>query len=124
ITARVLKDLGQSQTRESRINLGAAVIDDVLGLEILAVVTGVITAANAGTEMGLGPVVAIVAKSVGFLVVAVVIGRWVAPQALYQAARLRARGAALAVSLAICFFTAYLAYWIGLAPIIGAFAAG
>jgi len=42
----VLKDLGRSQSNEARVVLGAAVIDDVLGLVILAVVTGIITAAN------------------------------------------------------------------------------
>ena len=48
ITARVLRDLGMLQTREARIILGAAVLDDVLGLVVLAVVTGVIAAADAG----------------------------------------------------------------------------
>src|SRR5688500_11377690 len=51
ITARVLKDLGKSQTPEARIILGAAVIDDVLGLVILAAVSGVITAADQGGSM-------------------------------------------------------------------------
>src|SRR2546423_10970403 len=49
ITARVLKDLGRAQSPEARIILGAAVIDDVLGLVILAVVAGVITAPDRGS---------------------------------------------------------------------------
>ncbi|MEZ4457275.1 MAG: cation:proton antiporter [Gemmatimonadales bacterium] len=124
ITARVLKDLGVVQTRESRIILGAAVIDDVLGLVILAVVTGVIAAADAGTAMSYGAMGVIVGKSVGFLFGAVVIGVWLAPRVVRWSARLKGKGAGLAVSLAMCFLTAYLAYYIGLAPIIGAFAAG
>src|SRR5690242_43351 len=48
ITARVLQDLGRSQTAEARVILGAAVIDDVLGLVILAVVSGVVAAAGRG----------------------------------------------------------------------------
>ncbi len=124
ITARVLKDLGRSKTPEARIILGAAVIDDVLGLVILAVVSGVIVAANAGTAMSYGAMGTIVGKSVGFLVAAVAIGVWFAPRLVAWSARLRTKGAALGVSLALCFITAFLAYQIGLAAIIGAFAAG
>ena len=51
ITARVLKDINQLQSRESRIILGAAVIDDVLGLLILAVVAGAIKATSAGEAL-------------------------------------------------------------------------
>ena len=64
ITARVLKDLGRSRDKESRIILGAAVIDDVLGLIALAVAAGVITASNrpgGGGELPWGDMVAIVA---------------------------------------------------------------
>ena len=124
ITARVLKDLGKSKTPEARIILGAAVIDDVLGLVILAVVSGVIVAANAGTAMSYGAMGTIVGKSVGFLVAAVAIGVWFAPRLVAWSATLRTKGAALGVSLALCFITAFLAYEIGLAAIIGAFAAG
>ena len=56
ITARVLKDLGRIASPEGQIILGAAVIDDVLGLLILAVVSGIISAANAGAEMSYGDI--------------------------------------------------------------------
>ena len=124
ITARVLKDLGRSRTDEARIILGAAVIDDVLGLLILAVVTGVIAAADQGTAVSYGSLAGIVVKSIGFLVLAVLAGLAVAPRLVRWSTLFRGKGAAQAVSLALCFTTAYLAYWIGLAPIIGAFAAG
>ena len=124
ITARVLKDIGQSQSAEARVILGAAVVDDVLGLVILAVVTGIIAAANAGTTMGYGSIGAIVGKSLGFLVGAIAIGYWLAPRLVHWSSHLRSRGASLAVSLSLCFVTAYAAYAAGLAPIIGAFAAG
>jgi Kef-type K+ transport system membrane component KefB len=124
ITARVLKDLGQSQARESRIILGAAVIDDVLGLVVLAVVTGAIAATNAGTTMGPGAMGTIFLQAFGFLTGAVVVGLAVSPRVVRWSAALRSRGAPLTVSLALCFVTAYLSYLLGLAPIIGAFAAG
>src|SRR3954470_10233781 len=68
ITARVLKDLGKTSTRESKIILGAAVIDDVLGLVILSVVAGTIAAANTGGSLNGLDTLAIVGKAVAFLV--------------------------------------------------------
>lgn len=124
ITARVLKDLGRAQSAEARIILGAAVIDDVLGLVILAVLTGVIAAADAGRAMNFGQVGAIVLKAAVFLVGALALGLLVSPRLFHLASRLRARGVLLAVGLAFCFLLSWLASAIGLAPIVGAFAAG
>lgn len=124
ITARVLADLGKLRTRESKIILGAAVIDDVLGLVILAVVSGVITAANTGEEMNSLAALAIIGKALAFLVGAILIGGWLSPHAYRLASRLNVKGVLLALSLGICFFLSYLADRIGLATIVGAFAAG
>jgi len=124
ITARVLADLGKLAARESKIVLGAAVIDDVLGLVILAVVSGVITAANTGQELDSLAALAIIGKAVAFLVGAVVIGGWLSPRIFRLASRLEIKGTLLALTLGFCFLLAYLAEWIGLATIVGAFAAG
>src|SRR5687768_14000662 len=124
ITARVLGDLGVLKTRPARIILGAAVIDDVLGLVVLAVVTGVIQAAASGTELGAGAVVVIIAKAVAFLVGALVIGGYLSPRLFRRTIALRAGGVVQAVSLSFCFLLSYLALLAGLAPIVGAFAAG
>jgi Kef-type K+ transport system membrane component KefB len=124
ITARVLQDLGRSQTIEARIILGAAVIDDVLALVVLAVVSGLVVAADAGGTMGGGAIAAIVAKALVFLVGSLAIGVAVAPKLFQMASRLRGRGALLATGLVLCFLLAWLAGAIGLAPIVGAFAAG
>ena len=124
ITARVLRDLGESQSPEARIILGAAVIDDVLGLIILAVVTGAIVAADRGGSLSLGEIGWITAKAVGFLAGAILVGRAMAPRLFRLAARMRTGGALLVTSLVFCFVLAYLAARVGLAPIVGAFAAG
>lgn len=124
ITARVLKDLERSTAPESRIILGAAVIDDVLGLVILAVVSGVIEAADAGGVLAMSDIALAVAKALGFLVGALVLGLWLSPRLFRLASRLRVRTVLLAVGLAFCFALAWLADLIGLAPIVGAFAAG
>jgi len=124
ITARVLRDIGQSQSKEARVILGAAVIDDVLGLVALAAVSGIIAAADKGQSATLGPIAIIVGKAVLFLGGSVGIGVMLAPFLYRNAARLRGGGVLLGVSLAFCFFLAWLAGVFGLAPIVGAFAAG
>ena len=124
ITARVLKDMNRLQTREARIVLGAAVIDDVLGLLILAVVAGAIKAAGAGESLKAMDVVIIAAKSIAFLVGAILAGHFIVPHLFRGAGRFESRGVLLALSIAFCFLMAWLAAAVGLAPIVGAFAAG
>lgn len=119
ITARVLKDLRKLNLPESRIILGAAVIDDVLGLVVLAVVSGIVTAG----AISLTTATVILLKAVGFLVLATLIGRWLAPH-LGRAAMALGIGTKLAAALVFCFVLSYLADGIGLATIVGAFAAG
>ncbi len=124
ITARVLQDLGRSKTAEARVILGAAVIDDVLGLVILAVVGGVIAAADRGATMSVGEVVLVLAKAVIFLFGALALGVYLSPRLFRIASRLKGRGVLLATALIFCFGLAYLAAHVGLAPIVGAYAAG
>ncbi|HJQ30647.1 MAG TPA: cation:proton antiporter [Pyrinomonadaceae bacterium] len=124
ITARVLRDMGRLQTRESRIILGAAVIDDVMGLLILAVVAGAIRASAAGGTLALSDVAIIAGKSVAFLVGAVLVGHFLVPHLFRGAGRFESRGVLLTLSLAFCFLLAWAAAGVGLAPIVGAFAAG
>jgi Kef-type K+ transport system membrane component KefB len=124
ITARVLRDLGRSQSAEARVILGAAVIDDVLGLVILAVVTGVISAADAGTSLSIGSAGAIVVKAAVFLFGAIALGIVVSPRLFRVASHLRGRGVLLATALVFCFGLSYLAVVVGLAAIVGAYAAG
>jgi Kef-type K+ transport system membrane component KefB len=124
ITARVLKDLGRSQSREARVILGAAVIDDVLGLLILAVVSGIIAAADAGGELSYAGIALTLGKAALFLVGSLVIGVRLSPRLFSFASRLRTQGVLVATGLSFCFFLAWLSNYIGLAPIVGAFAAG
>lgn len=124
ITARVLRDLGKTSTPEAKIILGAAVIDDVLGLVILSVVAGTIAAANTGGSLNSLDALAIVGKAVAFLVGALLIGGWLSRHVFRLASNLRIQGLLLALSLGACFLLSYLADRIGLATIVGAFAAG
>jgi Kef-type K+ transport system membrane component KefB len=124
ITARVLRDLGKGATPEARVILGAAVVDDVFGLVILAVLSGLITAANAGTPMAYASVGVIVVKAVVFLSGAIAVGLVASPRLFGLASRLQGRGVLLATALVICFAMSWVASLIGLAAIVGAYAAG
>ncbi len=124
ITARVLRDLGAIDSPEARVILGAAVIDDVLGLGLLAVLTAVIAATEGGGSIQLGPVLGIGARAIGFLVGAVLVGVYVVPRVLARLATMRGTGVMLGFTLAFCFAMAWAAARAGLAPIVGAFAAG
>ncbi len=125
ITARVLQDIGKSRDKEARIILGAAVIDDVLGLIILASISGAIVAAGAGEgAFRIGPVALVALKASGFLAVSLFLGTLITPNIFSTAAKLKGPGVLMGISLAFCFLLAHLAGIAGLAPIVGAFAAG
>ncbi len=124
ITARVLADLGRTASREGRIILGAAVIDDVQGLLVLAVLKGVVEAVDGGHAFDLGSVLIILAKAVVFLAVAIALGRRLSRRVFQFGALLPGAGALLPLAIAFCFLLAWLAGLVGLAPIVGAFSAG
>ena len=124
ITARVFKDLGQTRSGEARTILGAAVLDDVLGLIVLALVTGWIRTRTSGGGASLPALGWLFVKTLGLLGLAIAVGVRVTPRIFRAAARLRTPGALLSVGLSFCFFFAWGAERLGLAPIIGAFAAG
>ncbi len=121
ITARVFRDLGALNSREAQIVLGAAVIDDVLGLMILAVVSAIATVGTTNLEL----VVLITLKALVFLAATLVFGQLLAPKVSEMFSRIQP-GLGMKFTLAVSFglVTAYLAEQIGLAPIVGAFAAG
>jgi Kef-type K+ transport system membrane component KefB len=125
ITARVLKDLGVSRSREAQTVLGAAIIDDVLGLIVLAVVSGIAGAGGGAAGGGAGTLaVVILLKATVFLAAAVVAGHVLAGPIVGLVGRTGQHGLILAVGVALCFTLAFVAEGIGLAAIVGAFAAG
>lgn len=124
ITARVLQDIQRTRTREARIILGAAVIDDILGLIILAIVSGLILGASAGAPLSVSSIALLVAKVVIFLAGSLIVGVFFIPRLFRQAAKVKTKGILFSLSLAFCFLLSYLATLIDLASIVGAFAAG
>lgn len=120
ISARVLSDLGQLERPEGQIVLGAAVIDDVIGLIILSVVATM----TAGAALDPLNVLKITAVAIGFIIVALYVGGRIAPKLFNLIEKVRVSGALGLAALAFAFLLAWAATSAGSATIIGAFAAG
>jgi len=120
ITARVLTDLGRLQEPEGRVILGAAILDDVIGLVILAVVSG-LTDGHPVTFWGVARTTLV---AFGFLAAALVFGRLVVPRLIDLISRVGNPGTPTIVALMLAFGLGWLADQVGSAVIIGAFAAG
>lgn len=120
ITARVLSDIHKLDTPEGVTILGAAVVDDVIGIMVLAVViglarTGVFDWANAGITFG---------KALGFYLAFMIIGLAIAKYIARWLDWFKSRGATVALAVALAFLAAAVAEMFGLAMIIGAYAMG
>jgi Kef-type K+ transport system membrane component KefB len=120
ITARVLSELKVLATREGQIILGAAVVDDVLGLVILAVVSPV----AGGGRLEAWDVLKSTALAIGFLAAALAIGIPAGRGLMRMVAATRVRGALGALCVAFALLVAWAAKAADSAPIVGAFAAG
>jgi Kef-type K+ transport system membrane component KefB len=120
ITARVLRDLGQSQSRPARIILGAAVIDDILAILLLSIVPGI----AAGGGLSLVDIGVTATLALGFTAFMLLIGTRLARRLSLHLERLHIENAPFAVAMLLMLGLAALAGKLGLAAIIGAFLAG
>lgn len=120
ITARVLADLGRLQEAAAKVVLGAAIVDDILGLMILAVVTGISQTGSVSPA----EVAFLSAKAIVFLVIAIIVGIRLAPTLVRWVGYLKSRGTLIVYSVVFAVALAAMADLMGLATIIGAFAAG
>jgi Kef-type K+ transport system membrane component KefB len=120
ITARVLADLGHIRSDEARIILGAAVIDDILGMIVLAIVS----ALGQGGTVSVGQIGLIALQAIAFTVFVALAGRHAARRWSMHLERLRIRNAPFVVGVLVMLGLATVAAQIGLAAIIGAFLAG
>ena len=120
ITASVFGELGYLKTREGQIVIGAAVLDDILGIVILAVVVSL----AAGGSFSIAPILKLVAAAIIFVVAAVGLSRPAAPAFDWLIDQLKAPGEVLVASFVILSFSCFAATAIGLEAALGAFAAG
>ncbi len=120
ITARVLSDLGVLRAFEARVILGAAVVDDILGLIVLAIVAGLASSGGvSGWHISL-----VAVEAIAFTAFVVLVGTRVVRRFSVHLDALRIRNAPFVVAMVVCLGLAVLASYIGLAAIIGAFLAG
>lgn len=120
ITARVLSELRILDTREGQIILGAAVVDDVLGLVVLAVVSRLAE----GAAVSAGTVLRASGLALGFLVVAVAAGIPLGRRLIRVVGRANVRGVLVAAAVGVALLMAVAAKKAGSAEIVGAFATG
>lgn len=116
ISVQALKEMGQLKSREGTTILGAAVIDDVLVIILLAFVMSF-----AGGDVNLGMVIL---KKFLFFAVAIVLSWKVVPWVMRKFSPLRVSESVISAGLIICFLFAYMAEYAGVAAIIGAYIAG
>ncbi|MEB3161903.1 MAG: cation:proton antiporter [Prochlorothrix sp.] len=120
ITAKVLAELRQLSSREGQIIIGAAVLDDVLGIIVLAVVASL---AKTG-EIRIGNIIYLIISAATFLIGAILLGRLLSPLFVALVNQLKTRGQLLLSALIFAFILSYIAAAIQLEAILGAFAAG
>jgi len=120
ITASVFGELGYLKTREGQIVIGAAVLDDILGIVILAVVV----ALGSGGAIEIGPIIKLVAAAAVFVIAAIGLSRTAAPAFDWLIDQLKAPGEVLVASFVILALSCFAATAIGLEAALGAFAAG
>ncbi|OGB88073.1 hypothetical protein A3H38_01535 [candidate division WOR-1 bacterium RIFCSPLOWO2_02_FULL_46_20] len=120
ITVRVFQDLGRIKSKEAQIVIGAAVVDDVIGLIILAVIIGIITSGSVSVIN----ILRITGMAAFFLGGALIVGNVAAPTLLKFVHQMRVRGVLFVFAFAFCLIMAVASQAVGLAPIVGAFAAG
>lgn len=119
ITARVLGDLGALSTRAARVILAAAVLDDILGLLVLAVVSSLSTGGIHYLQL-----LTVAAEAVGFTLLVVFFGSRVIGRFGPQVEKLRARDSAFILSIILCLGLSLASVYIGIAAIVGAFLSG
>ena len=120
ITAKVLGEIGKLGSKEGQIIIGAAVLDDVLGIIVLAVVASLVETG----EIELTNILLLIVSASVFLVGAILLGRFLAPYFITLVKNLKTRGPLIVSALIVAFLLAYLGAAIHLEAILGAFAAG
>lgn len=120
ITAKVLAEIGRLSTKEGQIIIGAAVIDDVLGIIVLAVVASLVKTG----EIQVSNIIYLIISAATFLIGAILVGRFLKDYYVGLVNQMKTRGQLLLTALIFAFILSYIATAIQLEAILGAFAAG
>jgi len=122
ISIQVLTELGKMQSKEARLILGAAIVDDILAIAILSVVVTMVQSGDTTPEIA--DVAFLILKILGLFAVLLIGAIFLIPRILHREKLWRSRGSIEGITTAIFFGIAGVAAYVGLSPIVGAFAAG
>ena len=122
ITVQVLTELGKMQTKEARLILGAAIVDDILAIAVLSVVTTMVQTGD--TSPAIIDITFLVLKILGLFAVLLIGSVVIIPRILHVERLWRSEGSVEGITTAAFFGAAGIAAFVGLSPIVGAFSVG
>ena len=122
ISIQVLTELGKMQSKEARLILGAAIVDDILAIAILSVVVTMVQSGDTAPQIM--DIAFIILKILGLFAVLLIGAIFLIPRILHREKLWRSKGSIEGITTAIFFGIAGIAAYVGLSPIVGAFAAG
>lgn len=122
ISIQVLTELGKMQAKEARLILGAAIVDDILAIAILSVVVTMVQSGD--TTPQIMDIALLILKILGLFAVLLISAIFLIPRILHREKLWRSRGSIEGITTAMFFGIAGIAAYVGLSPIVGAFAAG
>ena len=122
ISIQVLTELGKMQSKEARLILGAAIVDDILAIAVLSVVVTMVQSGNITPDIM--EITFLILKILGLFVVLLIVAIFLVPRILHREKLWRSKGSIEGITTAIFFGTAGIAAYVGLSPIVGAFAVG
>jgi Kef-type K+ transport system membrane component KefB len=122
ISIQVLTSLGKMQTKEARLILGAAIVDDILAIAVLSVVLTMVQTGN--TTPDIMEITFLILKILGLFVAILVGSIVIVPKILHREKSWKSQGSIEGITTAIFFGGAGIAALVGLSPIVGAFAIG
>ena len=122
ISIQVLTELGKMQSKEARLILGAAIVDDILAIAVLSVVVTMVQSGNITPDIM--EITFLIVKILGLFAVLLIGAIFLVPRILHREKLWRSKGSIEGITTAIFFGTAGIAAYVGLSPIVGAFAVG
>lgn len=122
ISIQVLSELGKMQSKEARLILGAAIVDDILAIAILSVVVTMVQSGDSIPQIA--DIAFLILKILGLFAVLLIGAVLIVPRILHREKLWRSKGSIEGITTAIFFGIAGIAAYVGLSPIVGAFAAG
>ena len=122
ISIQVLTELGKMQTKEARLILGAAIVDDILAIAVLSVVVTMVQTGN--TQPAIFDIVLLIMQVLGTFAAILVVSVLVIPRVLHTERLWKSKGSLEGIITAAFFAAAGIAAFLGLSPIVGSFAIG